>query len=133
MLTSDVERLMKELDKGRIFLPLGDWVEIMKYGASNHYVLKFSGPVNNTVERAEACPVVHDRDFGHMALFFLLAAKRFGTLGDIELAIREILVGDSKPHKEKSREEQILQSESDFKALSSSKKSSPSILEKVEV
>jgi hypothetical protein len=91
MQTRDAEKLLNELDKGNIFLQLGDWIDVMKYGASNNYVFKFGGPVNNTIERVEACPVISERDFGRLALFLVMAAVRSGTLGDIRLSLLEVL------------------------------------------
>lgn len=104
MLTKDVEDLISDLSKGNIFLPLGDFVEVMSYGRGPNYSIKFSGPCNNTVERSENCPVVHARDFGRLALFFMTVAKQQGVLGDTEIAIREILLNSAVESNRKSQE-----------------------------
>lgn len=96
MLTSDVEKLIQALKNNQIFLPLGDFVEVRENGNGPHLALKFGGPYNNTAERAEACPIVCERDFGRLALFFTALAKNNGVLGDTELAIREVLTSTSK-------------------------------------
>lgn len=99
MLTSDVEKLIQALKNSQIFLPLGDFVEVRENGNGPHLALKFSGPFNNTPERAEACPIVCDRDFGRLALFFTALARNNGALGDVELAIREILMAPATDFK----------------------------------
>jgi len=108
MLTHELHRLLKEVDSGHMFLPLADWIEVMRYGNSGHFVLKFSGPYNNTVERAEACPIVCERDFGRLALFFLAVAIRSGSLGDTRLAIMELLNGENKSKSRERNVEEVL-------------------------
>ena len=91
---SEIKRIISELRKNSIFLPIADYVEARENGSGPHVALKFSGPWNNTPERAEACPVVTERDFGRLGLFFLALAKHNGVLGDIEIAVKELLLTD---------------------------------------
>lgn len=91
---SEIKRIISELRKNSIFLPIADYVEARENGSGPHVALKFSGPWNNTPERAEACPVVTERDFGRLGLFFLALAKHNGVLGDIEIAVKELLLND---------------------------------------
>lgn len=95
MLTSDVEKLIQSLKNNQIFLPLGDFVEVRENGNGPHLTLKFGGPFNDTPARSEACPIVCERDFGRLALFFTALAKNNGVLGDTELAIREVLMSNA--------------------------------------
>lgn len=96
MLTRDVYALIKQVSRESSFLPLGDFLEVMEYGAGPHYALKFSGPCNGVSQQSEYYPVVHERDFARLALFFLVVAKDRGLLGDIELAIREVLFENAR-------------------------------------
>lgn len=91
---SEIKRIISELRKNSIFLPIADYVEARENGSGPHVALKFSGPWNNTPERAEACPVVTERDFARLGLFFLALAKHNGVLGDIEIAVKELLLTD---------------------------------------
>lgn len=91
---SEIKRIISELRKNSIFLPIADYVEARENGSGPHVALKFSGPWNNTPERADACPVVTERDFARLGLFFLALAKHNGVLGDIEIAVKELLLTD---------------------------------------
>lgn len=91
---SEIKRIISELRKNSIFLPIADYVEARENGSGPHVALKFSGPWNNTPEKAEACPVVTERDFARLGLFFLALAKHNGVLGDIEIAVKELLLTD---------------------------------------
>lgn len=106
MQTQEVKQVLAELKRGGIFLQLGDWVEVREDGNGPNIAMKFSGPCNGTVERAEACPIVHSRDYGALAVFFTSLAKRDGTLGDMGLTIREILTAPDPEAVKKLKEEQ---------------------------
>jgi hypothetical protein len=94
---SEIRKIISEFKKNSIFLPIADYIEARENGNGPHVMLKCSGPWNNVPERAEACPIITERDFGRLGLFFVALAKHNGVLGDVELSLKEVLLNHISP------------------------------------
>jgi len=94
---SEIRKIISEFKKNSIFLPIADYVEARENGNGPHVMLKCSGPWNNVPERADACPIITERDFARLGLFFVALAKHNGVLGDVELSLKEVLMNQMSP------------------------------------